>query len=55
MTGPTQTSWNYVWVKDRKGNEFICPVSALKDPGKASDDELKNCLDDATAGVPLGD
>ncbi|MGD9124770.1 MAG: hypothetical protein PVG60_06735 [Desulfarculaceae bacterium] len=55
MTEATKTSWNYVWVKDRAGNEFICPVSALKDPQSATDDELKGCVDDAKAGVPLGD
>jgi hypothetical protein len=55
MTEATKTSWNYVWVKDRAGNEFICPSNALKDPKKASDEDLKNCVDDATSGVPLGD
>lgn len=45
----------FVWVKDKKGNEFICPATALKDPKKAKPDELKNCIDDATAGVPVGD
>jgi hypothetical protein len=55
MTEATKTSWNYVWVKDRAGNEFICPSSALKDPKKASPEELDKCVDDASAGVPLGD
>ena len=55
MTEATKTSWNYVWVKDRAGSEFICPANALKKPQEASGDELKNCVDDATAGVPLGD
>ncbi len=27
----------FVWVKDKAGNEFICPVEALKDPKKASE------------------
>jgi len=55
MTEPTKTTWNYVWVKDKAGNEFICPINALKDPQKASEEELKNCIDDAKAGVALGD
>ena len=38
----------HVWVKDKAGNEFICPVEALKDPKKVSDEELKNCVDDAS-------
>ncbi len=45
----------FVWVKDKKGNEFICPINALKDPKKASDAELKNCVDDASMGVNIGD
>jgi hypothetical protein len=49
------THKGFVWVKDRKGNEFICPVDALKDPKKASDDELSKCMDDASMGVPIGD
>jgi hypothetical protein len=55
MAEATKTSWNYVYVKDNAGNEFICPLGALKDKEAASDDELKNCIDDAKAGVPLGD
>jgi hypothetical protein len=41
-----------VWVKDKAGNEYICPIDALKDPKSASEDELKNCVDDAS--VPQG-
>jgi hypothetical protein len=55
MAEPTKTDWNYVWVKDKAGNEFICKIGDLKDPAKASQEELDNCLDDAKAGVPLGD
>jgi len=54
MAEATTTSWNYVWVKDKAGNEFICPVNALKDPKKASKEELSKCVNDATS-VPLGD
>jgi hypothetical protein len=38
----------YVRVKDAKGNEFICTLDALKDIKHATDDELTNCVDDAT-------
>ena len=55
MTKATQTDFNYVWVKDRKCNEFICNVKDLKDPQKATQDELKNCIDDAKSGIALGD
>ena len=55
MAEATKTSWNYVYVKDRAGNEFICPLDSLKDVSHATDEELDNCVDDAKAGVPLGD
>jgi hypothetical protein len=38
----------YVRVTDRAGNEFICPLEALKDPATATEDELDHCVDDAT-------
>lgn len=55
MTEATKPSFNYVWVTDKAGNQYICPMDALKDPKKASKDELSKCVDDASAGVPLGD
>jgi hypothetical protein len=39
----------FVRVKDAAGNEFICPLDALKDPKHATEEELANCVDDATA------
>ena len=44
-----------VWVKDKKGNEFLCPLEALKDPKKVSKDELKECLEDASAAFTRND
>lgn len=55
MTEAHKSSSSFVWVKDRAGNEFICPAQALKDPKKASHDELSNCMDDAKAGINVGD
>ena len=55
MAKAHESSSSFVWVKDRAGNEFICPANALKDPRKASRDELSNCIDDASAGVNIGD
>jgi len=37
---------------DKAGNEFICPLAALKDAKNASNEELKNCVDDATSPHP---
>ncbi len=44
----------YVRVKDKAGNEFICPIDALKDRAEASEEELDNCVDDAVAGRYAG-
>lgn len=35
----------WVWVKDRRGNSYMCPLSALKDPRSVSKDALTRCLD----------
>ncbi len=40
----------YVKVKDQAGNDFICPITSLIDPKKATEEELENCVDDATVG-----
>ncbi len=40
----------FVRVKDGAGNEFLCPLEALKAPGEATDEEMDNCVDDATVG-----
>ena len=43
----------FVWVKDKAGNEFICQMDALKDPKHATEEELKNCVDDAKSPQPF--
>jgi hypothetical protein len=54
MVEPTTPSGRkqHVWVKDKAGNEYICPVEALTDPKNANDDDLKNCVDDASVHQP---
>ena len=54
MTDATKTSWNYVWVKDKAGNEYACPIDALKKPSELSPEEKTACVDDASRG-PVGD
>lgn len=44
----------WVRVKDTAGNEFICPLDALKERKMATDEELENCLDDAVRGRYAG-
>ena len=55
MSEGTKTSWNFVWVKDKAGNEFACPVDALKKPGDMTEEEKKGCIDDASRALPIGD
>ena len=40
----------YVRVKDGAGNDFLCPLDALKEPSEISDEDLENCVDDGTVG-----
>jgi hypothetical protein len=42
----------FVWVKDRAGNEYVCSADYLKDPKKVSDEDLKNCVGDASVYQP---
>jgi len=42
----------FVNVRDRAGNEYICPLEALKDLKHATEEELKNCVDDARSPHP---
>ena len=37
----------WVRVKDEAGNEFICPIDALKDREAATNEELDDCVDNA--------
>lgn len=46
--GDAKGSSTYVRVKDAAGNEFFCPLEALKEPQEMSAEEMENCVDDAT-------
>lgn len=35
----------YVKVVDHAGKEYVCPLSALKDPNNVTEQELNNCFD----------
>ena len=39
----------FVRVKDEAGNAFLCPIDALKEVKKATEEELENCVDNAVA------
>jgi len=53
MTNGEEKGW--VWVKDNAGNQFVCHVNDLEDPKNISEEDLKNCIDDAMMGVNIGD
>jgi hypothetical protein len=45
MTESTYKSTAFIRVEDRAGNQYICPMEALKDPAHATEAELENCFD----------
>ena len=52
---PEERGQTFVRVKDRAGNDFVCPVDVLRNPKTLTDDELDRCVDDATVGRYAGD
>ena len=49
---------HFVWVKDRDGNEFVCPIHALKDPDNLTEEEKAKCISAVSTrglGVPSGE
>ena len=52
----TQVGKNvYVRGKDMAGNEFLCPIDALKDPKDVSEEEMELCVEDAVVGRYAGE
>jgi hypothetical protein len=47
-----QSRQQFVWIKDKRGNEYACPVDVLKKPEELTDEERKSCIDDATVHQP---
>ncbi len=45
----------FVWVKDKAGNEYVCRVMDLKNPDQVGEEDLKNCMDDASRAINIGD
>ncbi|MBN1104472.1 MAG: hypothetical protein JXL84_13725 [Deltaproteobacteria bacterium] len=50
-----ETKPKYLKVKDKSGNEFLCPLDALKSLKEATEEELAECVEDAVAGRYAGD
>lgn len=49
-----ETEDRFVRVRDGSGNDFICPLGALKDVDAATDEALEQCVDDGTFGRYAG-
>jgi hypothetical protein len=45
----------FVRVTDRSGEEFVCPLNALRNAKDLAPEELENCVDSATVGRYAGD
>lgn len=44
----------FVKVKDMAGNEFVCPLTELRDARKISDTELESCFEGDVIGRYAG-
>ncbi len=40
-----RTGKRLVWVTDKDGNQFVCPVDALKNPDQLTEEEKSRCVD----------
>ena len=45
----------YLRVKDQTGNEFLCPLNALKSIQEATEEELAECVEGDVVGRYSGD
>lgn len=46
---------DWVWVKDRAGNRFMCHIKALKDPKKLAKEDLATCMNVGKASPKFKD
>lgn len=51
MNGEEKKEEQLVWVKDKAGNEYLCPLSALQDPNDVSEEVLQQCLNSAKEAI----
>jgi len=45
----------FVWVNDKAGNQYVCRVEDLRDPKDIKEEDLKNCTDDGSMAINIGD
>jgi hypothetical protein len=46
----TENKPRYLKIKDKEGNEFLCPLEALKNVKDASKEELDSCVEGDVVG-----
>jgi hypothetical protein len=44
----------YLRIKDREGNEFLCPLESMKRVEEATEDELEACVEGDVVGRYAG-
>lgn len=42
--------YKYFRIKDKAGNEFLCPLDALKSVRDATEEELAECVEEDVVG-----
>jgi hypothetical protein len=45
MTEKAQRGKRFVKIRDRSGNEWLCPVDTLKNAKEATEEELDDCVE----------
>jgi hypothetical protein len=50
---PSEKRTQFTRVKDKVGNEYICAADVLKDPKKATREELRGCIDESKTPQPF--
>jgi len=45
MTEKDERGKRFVKIKDSSGNEWLCPVDALKSAKEATEEELNDCVE----------
>jgi hypothetical protein len=44
---PHRAAKPIVWVKDKNGETYLCPINAVKDPKNVTEAELAQCVNES--------
>ena len=50
---PSEKRTQFSRVKDTEGDDYLCSAEDLKRPGRATEDELKNCINESKIPHPF--